>query len=342
MLATEKDADEVAPPAVYDEHDVAHIAVTYAFSVGTATVLLKERWYSPHPKVDVRFCVEFANSEECTRFLHEDMRRFTLLIVSGEDTDIAVIDDIMDALFSIHGDHWSAEKNAVRRGIPFSQFQDEYPEPETQLIRHRGHDRPCYLTLSISLSLSCIERVDWSATTIPPTVPSPCGSFQSLNNLHLKFPSHSSQQDDLTITISAREISFLDGANSVSAGNSFSVNSVHRTVTVNYINNIGDAFLAPIYGGNNGGRNNTNTSSPHLHHTRQLNTPELKFCYWLGLWLADSLNLNLSRLRRQSHPRQYVEPVARSKHVHNEQGHIDIRAGSLEAIRHPVTQTESS
>ncbi|KAF7416447.1 hypothetical protein PC9H_002713 [Pleurotus ostreatus] len=153
-----------------------------------------------------------------------------------------------------------AENNATRHQTPLSQFIDKYPEPETQ-------HRPCYLTLSICLTLDFISSVDWSATTIPPTF-SPSGAFQSLNNLHLKFPSHSSQQDDLTITISAHEISFLDGANSVSAGNSFSINSVHRTVTVNYINNIGDAFLAPIHGGNNGGRNNTNTSSystTHIH-----------------------------------------------------------------------------
>ncbi|KAJ8689363.1 hypothetical protein PTI98_013388 [Pleurotus ostreatus] len=266
MLATEKDADEIASRAVYDEQDVAHIAVTNTFSLGTANVLLKVYWsrsYYPPPNIDVRFCVEFASQEDCTRFLHEDMRRLTLRIVSGEDTDIAVIDDIMRALDTISRDHWSAQKNAVRRRIPYSQFKDEYPEPETQLIRHRGHDRPCYLTLSISVSLSSIERVDWSATTIPPTVPSPCGSFQSLNNLHLKFPSHSSQQDDLTISISPCEFPFLDGANSVSAGNSFSINSVHRTVNINYINNAGDAFLAPIYGGNNGGRNNTNTSSSY-------------------------------------------------------------------------------
>ncbi|KAG9225293.1 hypothetical protein CCMSSC00406_0009849 [Pleurotus cornucopiae] len=269
MLATERDADKVAPRAVYDEHDVAHIAVTNPFSVGTATVWYKverERLYYPRANVDVRFCVEFASQEDCTRFIREDMKLEDRHI-SDRHTDVAVIDDIMDALSSISGNYFSA-KNAVRRGIPYSQFKDEYPEPETQLIRHRGHHRPCYLTLSISASLSFIERVDWSATTIPPTVPSPCGSFQSLNNLHLKFPSHSSQQDDLTITISAREISFLDGANSVSAGNSFSINSVHRTVTVNYINNIGDAFLAPIHGGNIGGRNNTNTSSystTHIH-----------------------------------------------------------------------------
>ncbi|KAJ8689366.1 hypothetical protein PTI98_013391 [Pleurotus ostreatus] len=211
------------------------------------------RSYYPRPKVDVRFCVEFASQEDCTRFIHEVRKKWEGRYIG--DNDLAVVNDVIEALFLITGDYSSAENNATRHQTPLSQFIDKYPEPETQ-------HRPCYLTLSICLTLDFISSVDWSATTIPPTF-SPSGAFQSLNNLHLKFPSHSSQQDDLTITISAHEISFLDGANSVSAGNSFSINSVHRTVTVNYINNIGDAFLAPIHGGNNGGRNNTNTSSSY-------------------------------------------------------------------------------
>lgn len=175
-------------------------------------------------------------------------------------------------------------KNALRYRLSLSQFLDEFPQPETKpLIRHRpsnrGHDRPCYLTLHLSttlrLSFSSIVRVDWSATNVPPTFPSHSGAFRSLNNLHLKFPAPASQdrnydsssqrhQDDLTITISPREISFSSSTstNSASLGNGFTLSSEHRIVNVNYINAImGDAFMGPISGGNNGGRNNVNTSA---------------------------------------------------------------------------------
>ncbi|KAF7416436.1 hypothetical protein PC9H_002702 [Pleurotus ostreatus] len=103
-----------------------------------------------------------------------------------------------------------------------------------------------------------IDRAISHSLSLSATASSP-SLIGSLNNLHLKFPSHSSQQGDLTISIYAREISFLDGTNSVSAGKPFSINSVHRTVNINYIHNTGDAFLAPIHGGNVGGRNNVNT-----------------------------------------------------------------------------------
>ncbi|KAG9225294.1 hypothetical protein CCMSSC00406_0009850 [Pleurotus cornucopiae] len=265
-LATEEEADEIAKRAAHDERHQAHIMVTRALSVGTATVWLKIRSYCTTKVVEARFCIEFANSEECTRFLHEDMRRLKLRHVSDEDTDVAVIGDILRALLPIHDDHRS-EKNALRRGIPESQFIDEYPEPETQLISHRGHHRPCCLSLSISLVFGSIICVDWSATTIPPTFPSPSGAFQSLNNLRVIFPSHdrnSSPQDDLTITISAGEMSFSTGTNPISLANGLTLSSAHRTVNINYINAImGDAFIGTINGGNNGGRNNTNTSSSY-------------------------------------------------------------------------------
>lgn len=40
-LVTEEEADEIASQAVYDERDVAHIAVTRTLSVGTSTVWFK-------------------------------------------------------------------------------------------------------------------------------------------------------------------------------------------------------------------------------------------------------------------------------------------------------------
>ncbi|KAF9490196.1 hypothetical protein BDN71DRAFT_208784 [Pleurotus eryngii] len=196
--------------------------------------------------------------------------------IFGKNIDVAVVDDIMRALDPIRDDLFTARRNALRRGLPYSQFVDDLPQPETQLIRHRrsnqGNDRPCYLTLLLSTTILTIANVDWSATTIPPTFPLRSDVFRSLNSLHLKFPSPASHdrncnspsqshQDDIIITISAGEISFSTGANPVSLGNRFALSSEHRTVNVNYINAImGDAFLAPISGGTIGGRNNVNNS----------------------------------------------------------------------------------
>ncbi|KAF4565313.1 hypothetical protein EYR36_001883 [Pleurotus pulmonarius] len=146
----------------------------------------------------------------------------------------------MHSLTQISGDYLSADDIAAHRGIPLSQFLDEYPHPDTQLIRcqasNRGDDRRCFVTVQLStLDFYDITGVDWSATNIPPTFPSSSGAFQSLNNLHLKFPSHASQdrnsshQDGLTITISAREISFSTGTDSVSLGNGFTVSISMQT-----------------------------------------------------------------------------------------------------------------
>lgn len=208
------------------------------------------------------------------------------------DNDVAVIDDIIRALLPMRDDVLTgmlsrfsirsycrlicdvAHDNAVKRSIPFSRFEDECPQPEMQLIRHRasnrGDDRPCFVTLHLSTnSFLRILRVDWSATTTPTTFPSPSGAFRSLNNVHLKFPFATSQdrdhnsQEDLTITISAGEISFSTGTCSISPGKGSTLSSKHCTVNINnYITKImGDAFFGTINGGNNGGRNNTNTSA---------------------------------------------------------------------------------
>lgn len=121
-----------------------------------------------------------------------------------------------------------------------------------------------------------IFNVHWNATNIPSAFPSHSSTFRSLSNLHLQFlfpasqhrnhnSSSRSNQDDLTTTITVQEISFLDGRNSISAGNSISIDRVLRSVAINY-HIAGDAFFAPISGGNIGGRNNVNTSSySHIH-----------------------------------------------------------------------------
>ncbi|KAF4588360.1 hypothetical protein EYR38_010328 [Pleurotus pulmonarius] len=234
-----------------------------------------DREYGESIEIDVSFCVEFGNSEECTRFLHEEIWELQNQYIEDKESNVAAINAIMRALVPIHNNLLTAEEDAAQRCVPYSQFIDECSQPETQLIHHRGanrgDDRPCYVTLQITISdASSISGVGWTATNIPPAIPSRPSTFRSLSTLHLKFPSRQSQErtddsassshhEDLTITISAREITFIDGTNSTSAGNSFSVNSVHRTVNINYINNTGDAFLAPISSSNVGGQNNVNT-----------------------------------------------------------------------------------
>ncbi|KAF9490094.1 hypothetical protein BDN71DRAFT_1511575 [Pleurotus eryngii] len=291
-LVTGEEADEIVSRVVYDELDVAHIAVTRTLSVGTSTVWFKverNQTYIFEMVLDVCLVVEFGNSEECIRFLHGDMRELKLQDFGGEETNIAAIDDIMRALVPVTDDLNAAKKNAARRGIPFSQFKDEY-QPETQFIRHqasdRGDDRPCYLTLDISIyahTYLFIRHVDWSATNSPPISPSHSNAFQSLNNIHLNFPL--SAQDDrrnnnpssqnstepLSFTVEASGIHGLTGTNSVARGNSITISSEHRNVHVNLagllgvslnINFIsGDSYFGAISSSNIGGMNNVNTSA---------------------------------------------------------------------------------
>lgn len=176
---------------------------------------------------------------------------------------------------------------AVQRGLSCSRFLEEFSGPETQLIRRRAsnpfgnHARRCYLTLKLQVytlhhsdALAFINRVDWDVSTIPPTfVSSP---FRSVSNLHLNFPSSASRdhnhdssssplnRGDLTINISANEITLLTGTNSVSAGNSCTIASEHRIVNINYI--MGDVYWGPINGGNVGGRNNVNVGASSIFH----------------------------------------------------------------------------
>ncbi|KAL4262151.1 hypothetical protein AB1N83_011321 [Pleurotus pulmonarius] len=111
----------------------------------------RHRSYWPSFDVDVRLCVEFANSEDCTRFIHEDMRKLEGRRININDcgSDVGVIDDIIRALSPLDDDHRSARRNAARRGIPFSQFDDEYPQPETQVIRRRAGVTLAGRTMSI-------------------------------------------------------------------------------------------------------------------------------------------------------------------------------------------------
>ncbi|KAF9487650.1 hypothetical protein BDN71DRAFT_1513752 [Pleurotus eryngii] len=244
------------------------------------------QYYSSIPCLDVRFVVEFGNSEECTRFIHEDIRILEHLSPADAGTGVAVIGDIMRALDSIADDLLTAERNAAACCLPYSQFVDDLPQPETQLIRHRrsnwGDDRPCSLALHISLGkFFSIFRVSWSKINYSPASPLRSDTFRSLNNIHFNFPS-STQHDyhnhdrppqnstePLSFTVEATGIHGLTATNSVAQGNLITIKSEHRNVHVNLaglpgvslnINFIsGDSFFGGINGGNVGGRNNVNT-----------------------------------------------------------------------------------
>ncbi|KAL4254206.1 hypothetical protein AB1N83_013595 [Pleurotus pulmonarius] len=75
----------------------------------------RRRYYRTFFDVDVRFHVEFANSEDCTRFLHYDMRELEDRVIYPNSSDVGVIDVIIRALDPIHVDYYSAEMNAQQQ-----------------------------------------------------------------------------------------------------------------------------------------------------------------------------------------------------------------------------------
>ncbi|KAF7416463.1 hypothetical protein PC9H_002729 [Pleurotus ostreatus] len=105
VLATDEEADEIALRAIYNELDMAQIAVTRTLSVGTSIVWL-----------------------EVERRKLENQR------IHDMDADVPVIGDIMRTVVPIIRKHGSGQMlYAADRAIPFSQFIDEYPQPKTQL-----------------------------------------------------------------------------------------------------------------------------------------------------------------------------------------------------------------
>ncbi|KAF4565304.1 hypothetical protein EYR36_001874 [Pleurotus pulmonarius] len=214
-------------------------------------------------------------------------------------SDVSVIDDIIRALPPLHEDYISARRKAAQRRIPYAQFIDEYPQPETVLIRHRdsnrGHDRPCYLPCTLRLRGSAFfilipteidgVTVDWGAINNFPTRPLSSDAFHSLSSLHLNFPSSThhacpnhdrpsqNDTDALRFTVEATGIHGLTATNSVAQGNSITIKSEHRNVQVNLaglhgvslnINFIsGDSYFGAISRSIVGGTNNVNTSAPY-------------------------------------------------------------------------------
>ncbi|KAG9225282.1 hypothetical protein CCMSSC00406_0009960 [Pleurotus cornucopiae] len=207
------------------------------------------------------------------------------------DADVPVIGDIMRTVVPIIRKHGSGQMlYAADRAIPFSQFIDEYPQPKTQLVRHRGpnrrHARPCYLPLHLSIPYDkFVVSID-CGSTIPANFPSCSSPFRSLNNIHFNFPSSAphncpdhdrtshNDTDPLSFTVEATGIHSLSATTSVTQRNSITIKSGHRNVHVDLaglhsvsfnINIIsGDSYFGAIHGGNIGGRNNVNTCVSHI------------------------------------------------------------------------------
>ncbi|KAF9491839.1 hypothetical protein BDN71DRAFT_1452272 [Pleurotus eryngii] len=275
---------EMAERAEYDRDGEACISTEHTFSFGAATCWFRVGMCQYYPGLYVRANVvlEFGNSENCLRFIQHGMRMLSFYKVAPKlDDELAILGDVWKTLTPLVSNFRDAQRVALQRCLPRSQFK--YPEPETQLIRHQTcnarqhHTRPCYLVLHLAIEADTTDdslRVTvatWSALNDPLAFLPPSNSFSSLNHIHLKFPlptpqdgdrnsslSGDQDQKELSISISGRETPFSSGANS--PGDNVVISSSHRTIIINHIHAImGDAFLGTINGGNIGGRNNVNS-----------------------------------------------------------------------------------
>ncbi len=184
----------------------------------------------------------------------------------------------------------TAQRAALRRGLSYDDFKDEFTEPVTQVTRRRAspannHARPCVLMLHLEVWAAApvadqrflVVSAHWSAADRLPTYPSPPNPFQNLNSFHFSSPvsaarSHNSSSpphsDTLSITFSEQGIKFLDGTNSVSAVNGLTVSRGNATVVINYnrINTMADGYFGAISYSNIAGSNNTNISTYPVSH----------------------------------------------------------------------------
>ncbi|KAF4568021.1 hypothetical protein EYR36_010029 [Pleurotus pulmonarius] len=228
--------------------------------------------------------LEFGNSEECFRFIEHDFHKlYHRDVVPNENDDArTVIDDVCATVAPVALDYRHAELAAMRRGLSYEDFNDEFTEPTTQVTRRRAspadnHARPCVLIVHLEVVAwvphddlqSRIVWVHWTATDNPRACPYSSKPFQYLNNLHLSFAStaSSARSDDssspphsgaINIIISAQGISVLDGLSSVSTRNGLTINGANRAISINHISAIMGDYFGIINGGNVGGTNNTN------------------------------------------------------------------------------------
>ncbi|KDQ23026.1 hypothetical protein PLEOSDRAFT_162946 [Pleurotus ostreatus PC15] len=285
VLVPWDDITEMAEQAEYDRQGQAHIDFKNTFSFGTSTSWFEKQIYLS--SWSMRVILEFPNSGECFRCIQHEIPRLQGTSVTNQRDDIerTIIDDMYEAVDPLVSDYCHAEIAAIDRGLSDAEFRDEFAELETQLIRHRGSSpdkndaRPCFLILHLEFMgrarlndrPSFLGAVHWNATDAP--LAFPCSNpFQYLSNLHLSFPSTASadrsgrsssppHSGPLTITFSEQGFLFLDGTNTVSAGNGLTTNIANRTVVVNYIGAVMGDYFGIVNGGNVGGTNNTN----HVH-----------------------------------------------------------------------------
>ncbi|KAF4567093.1 hypothetical protein EYR36_010709 [Pleurotus pulmonarius] len=235
--------------------------------------------------------------DDCLGFIQHDLRALESkqLVPNQNYNECLIADNVCQTVAPLASHYRQVELDAIRRGISRNDFEDQYIEPETQLMCHHGstpsdaHSRPCFLTLHLHIAAwgphdfepSFIDSVHWSATNNPCALPALPGPFRSLNNIHLNFPSsapdsHESDgngpsprgADTLSFTVSEGGIQGLDGSNSAAAGKFITIASEHRNVRVTFINlqglsvhvNFisGDAYFGTFNRSNVGGANNVN------------------------------------------------------------------------------------
>ncbi|KAF9494542.1 hypothetical protein BDN71DRAFT_1448729 [Pleurotus eryngii] len=177
----------------------------------------------------------------------------------------------------------SAQSQAIERGLSLSDFLWEFPDHHERIVRHENS--PSYrkatslrgLRLDLHImsgfmhlfqtTYASIVGIELQITSIPPNPPSCPNVFSSINNLHIDVPhapsantnNHDCSPRAQTLNIYVDATATFHGTNSITAGTSITANG---SVIILNVNGpvTGDIFSGPIYGGNVGGRNNTNCS----------------------------------------------------------------------------------
>ncbi|KAF7439713.1 hypothetical protein PC9H_000049 [Pleurotus ostreatus] len=214
--------EEMAERAEYNVNEEAHIKIKHTFSFGAATCWFKverRRRYS-HAGLRLNFVLEFANSEDCLSFIQHDLTKTKYKLpyclfrshanselremgydtfLRTQDDEFSILKTVWQTLTPLASNCLNAQRVAIQRRLPKSQFEDEYPEPEAQLIRQRQqtstqHNRPCYLILHLAVSFAAfndtigVDVATWSAINDPLAFIPPSNIFSSLKHFHVKIP----------------------------------------------------------------------------------------------------------------------------------------------------------
>ncbi|KAJ8701130.1 hypothetical protein PTI98_004087 [Pleurotus ostreatus] len=271
--------EEMAERAEYNVNEEAHIKIKHTFSFGAATCWFKverRRRYS-HAGLRLNFVLEFANSEDCLSFIQHDLTKTKEMgydtFLRTQDDEFSILKTVWQTLTPLASNCLNAQRVAIQRRLPKSQFEDEYPEPEAQLIRQRQqtstqHNRPCYLILHLAVSFAAfndtigVDVATWSAINDPLAFIPPSNIFSSLKHFHVKIPlptppnynynsslSGERLPKELALAISERGISF--STDSKPPANNVVLRSMHHTITT-------EASMRGMFfwGGTVGGRYN--------------------------------------------------------------------------------------